>query len=261
MPPQGPDRGPRPSGRGALVVAAALPDPPVLVALDVASAEEAVRLAKAVAHTVGGFKIGLELLMGPGPATAAALGALELPVLVDAKLHDIPHQVERAARQLGALGARWVTAHAAGGLAMLEAAVEGLAAGAGGRASGLLAVTVLTSLDEAQLAATGVQTSTGRLTARRARLAAKAGCEGVVCSPRELQVVADVAPELCKVTPGIRPMGAAPDDQRRTATPAEAMAWGADLLIVGRPITRASDPVAAAAEVAAALRAPQGRES
>ncbi len=243
------------------MVTAPLPDPPVLVALDVPSAEEAVRLAKEVAAAVGGFKIGLELLMGPGPAAAAALAGLGLPVLVDAKLHDIPHQVERAARQLGALGARWVTAHAAGGPAMLEAAAKGLAAGAGGRAAGLLAVTVLTSLDEAELAATGVQTSPGRLTARRARLAVKAGCEGVVCSPRELQVVADVAPELCKVTPGIRPAGAASDDQRRTATPEEAVAWGADLLVVGRPITQAQDPAAVAAEIAAAVVGEQGRES
>ncbi|MGH9166569.1 MAG: orotidine-5'-phosphate decarboxylase [Acidimicrobiia bacterium] len=226
-----------------------LPENPILLALDVESAERAVRLAKAVAPHVGGFKVGLELLMGPGPATVAALGALGKPVFADAKLHDIPTTVGRAAYQLGRLGTRWVSVHGAGGRAMLEAGEEGLAEGAGGRPAGLLAITVLTSLSASHLADAGLP-SPGKLTARLARLAGEAGCEGVVCSPRELRVVADVAPGLRRVTPGIRPAGTNADDQARTATPGEALRHGADLLVVGRAITGARDPVEAAAELA-----------
>lgn len=227
-------------------------DVPVLVALDVGSAEEAVRLAKRVAPHVGGFKIGLGLLHGPGPGTVAALASLGKPVFADAKLHDIPSQVEAAAAQLGRVGARWVTAHVGGGQAMLEAAAAGLASGAAGP-SGILGVTVLTSLDEAALAAVGIYSSPGKLVSKMARVASRAGCEGLVCSPLELGVVATVAPELTTVIPGIRtrPGG---DDQQRTATPAEALARGADWLVVGRPITRAQDPGLAAAELAAMIR-------
>jgi len=216
----------------------------VIVALDLHTAEEAVRLARLLAEHVAGFKVGLGLLHGPGPGLVGALARIG-PVLADAKLHDIPSQVERAARRLGEYGARWVTAHASGGVAMLRAAHEGLAAGAGGRDAGVLAVTVLTSIDAAEASALFGR-SPGQLTARLARRAREAGVEGVVCSPKELGVVAEVAPGLRRVTPGIRPEGSPPDDQRRTATPAEARARGADLLVVGRPITGAADPVAAA---------------
>lgn len=226
---------------------------PVLVALDVPTAEEAVRLARTVAPAVGGFKIGLELLMGPGPATIGALVRLDRPVFVDAKLHDIPNTVGAAARQLGTLGARWVTVHGSGGTAALEAAVEGLERGSGGREAGVLAITVLTSLDDADLAQVGLNGSTGRQTSRMARLAATAGCEGVICSVAELGVVADVAPDLLRITPGIRPEGVAADDQKRTATPSEAIRRGADWLVVGRAITRAADPRAAAEAIAASL--------
>lgn len=224
---------------------------PILVALDVPTAEEAVRHAAALAPHVGGFKIGLELLMGPGPAVVAAIGRLGKPVFVDAKLHDIPNTVHRAARHIGSLGARWMTAHAFGGRRMLEAAATGLAEGAGGRAAGVLAVTVLTSLDEQDLAAGGVSGSPGRQTARLAKVAATSGCEGVICSPNELGVIAQVAPQLLKVTPGIRPAGSPPDDQRRTAGPGEAIERGADYLVIGRAILRAQDPVAAARDILA----------
>ena len=121
---------------------------PLLVALDLRSAEEAVRLARLLAGKVAGFKVGLGLLYGPGPGLVGALARLG-PVMADAKLHDIPSQVHAAARRLGEYGARWVTAHASGGGEMLEAAAAGLTAGAGGREAGVLAVTVLTSIDEA----------------------------------------------------------------------------------------------------------------
>jgi orotidine-5'-phosphate decarboxylase len=220
---------------------------PVIVALDLRTAEEAVRLARLLAGKVAGFKVGLGLLHGPGPGVVGAVARLG-PVFADAKLHDIPSQVQAAARRLGEYGARWVTAHAAGGVEMLQAATAGLVAGAGGRECGVLAVTVLTSIDEAASTALFGRTP-GELTSRLAKRAAEAGVEGVVCSPKELRVVAEVAPGLLRVTPGIRPAGAAAHDQRRTATPAEALARGADLLVVGRPITAAPDPVEALARL------------
>jgi orotidine-5'-phosphate decarboxylase len=204
---------------------------------------------------VGGFKIGLQLLFGPGPATVALIADLGRPVLVDAKLHDIPTTVRRAAQNLGASGARWVTAHASGGRAMLEAAAEGLATGAGGRRIGLLAVTVLTSLTDRDLISVGVQANAAAQTARLARLAAEAGCEGLVLSPRELAVAREIAPSLLRATPGIRPAGSEPDDQARLTSPSEAIRHGAHLLVVGRPVTRSADPVEAARAIVAEARA------
>jgi orotidine-5'-phosphate decarboxylase len=227
--------------------------PPFVVALDLPNAEAAVRLAQRLEPYVGGYKIGLGLLLGPGPALVGALAELGKPVFADAKLHDIPSQVEAAARSLGRHGARWVTTHAGGGKTMIEAAVSGLESGSGSY-GGILAVTVLTSLDAAALAQVGIPVTPGKLVSKMARVAAAAGAEGVVCSPHELGVVAEVAPELKKVTPGIRPAGAANDDQSRVATPEEAIRRGADLLVIGRPITGADDPVAAAKRVAEQLR-------
>lgn len=226
---------------------------PVLVALDLPSAEEAIRMAERLAPHVGGFKVGLELLMGPGPATVAAIRRLGKPVFADAKLADIPNTVAAAARQLGALGARWVSVHASGGLDMIRAAAEGLAEGARGNETGILAVTVLTSLDANRLASVGISGTVGKQTARLARMAAAAGAEGVVCAVRELGDVRQVAPGLLRVTPGIRPRGTDPDDQARVATPVEAVERGANLLVIGRPITRAKDPVGAAKAIAEGL--------
>ena len=228
-------------------------DNPILVALDVPTAERAVRLAESLSSHVGGFKVGLELLTGPGPRIIGVLARLGKPVFADAKLHDIPNTVRAAARHLGAAGARWITAHAAGGKAMLAAAVEGLADGAGARQAGVLAITVLTSLDQQSLVATGVSASPGRLTARRARLAAEVGCEGVVTSVKELAVISDVAPDLVRVVPGIRPAGVSADDQIRMATPADALRRGADYLVIGRAITKAPDPARAAADIQSAM--------
>lgn len=221
---------------------------PILVALDVRTAEEAVRLATQVAPHVGGFKVGLGLLHGPGPGIVGAIARIGA-VFADAKLHDIPTQTERAARRLGEYGARWVTAHAAGGLEMLESARSGLDAAGGG----ILAVTVLTSLDTQALTAIGFDRTPGKLVSKLAKVASAAQVEGVICSPSELGVVAEVAPELVRVTPGIRPEGAALDDQRRTATPEEAIRRGADFIVIGRPIIAAPDPGKAAEEIAATL--------
>jgi orotidine-5'-phosphate decarboxylase len=138
---------------------------------------------------------------------------------------------------------------------MLRAATEGLGEASGGHA-GVLGVTVLTSLDQADLTAIGMASSPGKLVSKMSRVAAASGCEGIVCSPQELAVVGTVAPGLLRVTPGIRPRGAASGDQRRVMTPVEAIERGADWLVVGRPITGAPDPVAAAAELALAAEIP-----
>jgi orotidine-5'-phosphate decarboxylase len=224
----------------------AVPVSPIIVALDVATAEEAVSLAGEVAPYVGAFKVGLGLLHGPGPGVIDALVRLDKPIFADAKLHDIPSQVRRAAYRLGTHGARWVTTHLSGGVDMVEAAVDGLSEGAGSSAAGILGVSVLTSLDTHDLERVGIPRSPGQLVGKMSKVAAAAGCEGVVCSPRELHVVGQSAPGLVRVTPGIRTEDAPADDQARTATPEDALDRGADWLVVGRPITAADDPAAAA---------------
>ena len=230
-------------------------DSRIIVALDLSSAEDAVRMAKQVAPHVGAFKIGLGLLYGAGPGAATALVDLGKPVFADAKLHDIPSQVEAAAQRLGRLGVRWVTAHVSGGRTMLAAAQQGLAESSGGYA-GILGVTVLTSLGEPDLTAVGITASPGRLVSKMSRIAQAAGCEGVVCSPQELAVVGSVAPGLARVTPGVRPEGAGKGDQQRVMTPAEAVTRGADWLVIGRPITQASDPAEAAAAIENEMQIP-----
>ena len=224
---------------------------PILVALDVPTEEEALALANDLEPVVGGFKIGLELLMGPGPRLVERLVEIGRPVFCDAKLHDIPHTVERAAAQIGKLGARWVTVHASGGVDQLRAAVDGLANA--GAATGVLAVTVLTSLDAAAVAEVGFAEPPGPQVALLAGVAARAGVEGLVCSAADLADVGEAAPGLVRVTPGVRPRGVDRGDQRRVVTPEEALSAGADLLVIGRPITRADDPVAAAAAIAESL--------
>jgi len=232
---------------------------PITVALDLPTAEQAVRMAQTVAPHVGAFKIGLGLLHGPGPGTIDALVRTGRPVFVDAKLHDIPSQVHSAAERLGKHGARWITAHVGGGIAMLEAAVEGLRKGAAGAECGILGVSVLTSLDSNDLERIGFQRTPGQLVGRMAKLADKAGCEGLVCSPQELHVVTQAAPSLIRVTPGIRPVDL-DDDQSRTATPVDAIERGATMLVIGRPITQAADPAEAAAEILRDITGPSSKD-
>lgn len=221
---------------------------PLIVALDLADLEEATALAARLAHRVGSVKVGLELFSAYGPDAVDAVAA-HAPVFLDMKLHDIPNQVGRTARVLGRLGVSLLTVHASGGPAMVTAAAEGLAAGAdeAGRPRPLLvAVTVLTSLTDADLDLVG-QRPAGEQAPRLARLAVEAGAHGVVCAPRDLPVVrSTIGTEPVVVTPGIRPSGSGHDDHARATTPAHAIADGADLLVVGRPITAAEDPVAAA---------------
>lgn len=225
---------------------------PVLVALDVPDRDAALSLARLVLPHVGGFKVGLELLMACGPSVISDLAELGLPVFADAKLHDIPNTVGGAAREIGKRGARWVTVHSSGGRAMVEAAVEGMnGAGSGG----VLAVTVLTSLSAPDLPAIGVVPDVTELAVKLAGLAANAGAEGVVCSPLELHAIGRAHPGLIRVTPGIRPPGSDPGDQKRVATPRAALDAGADFLVVGRAITAAPDPAAEAARIANSILA------
>lgn len=218
----------------------------IIAALDLADTASAASLAAKLAPHVDGFKVGLGLLHGPGGDPIAEVAEMGRPVFADAKLDDIPSQVERAAAALGSRGARWVTAHASGGADMLRATVAGLSAG--NPTAGVLAVTVLTSLDRQRLAELGIDASPSRLAATMASVAAACGCEGIVCSAHELEAVRAAAPDLVSVVPGIRP-ATADDDQARTATPEAAVAAGADYLVVGRPITAAPDPVAAAQRI------------
>jgi orotidine-5'-phosphate decarboxylase len=223
----------------------------LIAALDVASATEAEALLERLGGVPGWVKIGLELFCAAGPDYVRSVARRGLRVMLDLKLHDIPETVARAVRQVGSLGAELVTVHAGGGHAMLAAAVN--AAHDTGKTR-VLAVTVLTSLDEDDLSQTGLVGPVSELVSRRAMLAAQAGCDGVVASPNEIRAVRDVAgTSLIIVTPGVRPAGSDPGDQKRVATPSVAKLAGADLVVVGRPLRDAKDPAAAARAIVAEL--------
>jgi orotidine-5'-phosphate decarboxylase len=203
-----------------------------------------------VAGHVGVLKIGLELFVREGPAAIALGEALGCDVFLDLKLHDIPATVERAVRSAVTHGVRYLTVHAAGGRKMLEAAVQASA----GTPLSLLAVTVLTSLDGADLASVGVPDAPAEQALRLARLARAAGIPGLVCSAAEVGVLRrELGPDAILVTPGIRPTGPGADDQKRIATPAIAIRDGASLLVVGRPIRDAADPAEAARSIVAEI--------
>lgn len=226
----------------------------LIPAIDTADPVRAAALADALAPHCGALKLGLELFTAEGPAAMRAM-VERAPVFLDLKLHDIPNTVAGAVRSLLPLRPAMLTLHAVGGPAMIAAAREAAEA-AGADRPILLAVTVLTSLDAATLAETGVTGGPVQQVLRLARLALAAGADGLVCSPQEVSRIRDSfgqAPLL--VVPGVRPAGSAAGDQARTATPAEAVAAGADWIVVGRPITGAADPVAAAQAIAAGLPA------
>lgn len=222
------------------------------VALDASEREEVLRLAGALRGRVGVAKVGLEAFTAHGPALVAEVRELGLPVFLDLKLHDIPNTVERAASNAARLGVAMLTVHASGGEAMLRAAVAGAAKAQ--RPPAVLAVTVLTSLDDGALAELGIPGGASGRVAAWAALAQRCGCAGVVCSPQEAAGLRSaLGPGFLLVTPGVRPSGENRGDQRRVATPGEAIAAGADLLVVGRPITAAADPVAAAEAIVAEM--------
>lgn len=228
------------------------------VALDAPDLATAERWAAACAPHAGLLKVGLELFSAEGAAAVQRIGA-HRPVFLDVKLHDIPNTVAGAIRALSAFGPAWITVHAAGGPAMVQAARDAAERAGGAHRPKILAVTVLTSIDAATLSETGVAGGTVQQVLRLARLAFAAGADGLVCSPREVRPIRDAlgaGPAL--VVPGVRPAardwaGSTSDDQARTATPEEMRAAGATWIVVGRPITRAADPGAAAQAIAAAL--------
>jgi orotidine-5'-phosphate decarboxylase len=238
------------SARDALALAADLP------------LAEAVPLYDEVRAHVGVVKVGLSLFVEHGPAAVKAFTSKGARVFLDLKLHDIPNTVELAAKAAGGLGVSYLTVHAGGGEHMVRAAVEGAKAGAASAGVAppvILAVTVLTSMDDPTLQSVGVDDPPLLQVERLAALAAKAGAGGLVCSAREVSDVRRVVgPSLVLCTPGIRPKGVASNDQARVETPAAAITAGASLLVVGRPITQAKDRVAAAKalhdEVAGALQ-------
>lgn len=216
------------------------------LALDIDDLVEAQRLAARLAPWFATAKVGLELYSAAGPEAVSTVRDVGLDVFCDLKLHDIPTTVGRAARVLGSFGVRYLTIHTAGGVAMVRAGADGLREGAA--EAGLpepvpLGVTVLTSEAEASV----------HLLHERVAVGLEAGCAGFVCAALDVPAVRRLAPRSLLVTPGIRPPGAPVDDQRRVATPQAALAAGADVLVIGRPVTRAADPVAASRALAADL--------
>ncbi len=227
-------------------------DARLIVALDYPDAQAALDLVDRLEGATRWFKIGLELYVAEGNSLVAELQRRGYSIFLDLKFHDIPNTVASAVRSAARLGVQMLTVHAAGGPAMLAAAAE--AAGETGPI--LLGVTVLTSMDEAQLAATGILGSSARQVETLARMAYANGVQGFVCSAVEVaNLRSQLGSKPLLVIPGIRPEGAATGDQRRVATPGAAIAAGASYLVVGRPITRAADPGAVARSILAEMQA------
>jgi orotidine-5'-phosphate decarboxylase len=227
------------------------PQDRLIVALDFASSQAAMDLVDQLQGSCRWFKVGMELYYSAGNAVVEHLRKRGFEVFLDLKLHDIPNTVGGAVRTVARAGASLLTVHASGGEAMLRAACE---AATGPGAPRLLAVTVLTSMDAGQLSGAGVCDPPATQVLRLAKLAKTAGIDGLVCSAEEVQAVREaMGPDALLVIPGIRPAGADLADQRRVATPADAIARGASMLVVGRPITQAADPAAAAAAILAEM--------
>jgi len=229
---------------------------PVFCAVDTTDLSDAAALAGKLAGAVGGLKLGKEFFTCFGPDGVRQMtGASELPLFLDLKFHDIPNTVAGAVRAACAMSPYLMTIHASGSAAMIAAAAEAATAGAaeaGVTRPNILAVTVLTSMDQADLKSVGVNDAPSDQVRRLAALAQTNGADGIVCSPLEIETLrADLGPEFLLVVPGIRPAGSAAGDQKRIMTPADAMALGASHLVIGRPITQAADPAAAALAIAA----------
>lgn len=234
-------------------MAAIQPAQRLFVALDTPDEARALALCERLSGVAGGVKVGNELFTAAGPAGVARLGAVGLPIFLDLKFHDIPNTVGGAVSAALALKPFMLTIHAGGGVAMMRAAVEA-AAGAGTERPLLIGITVLTSMNDAALAATGVSNPVLHHAEHLARLSRDSGLDGITCSAHEAPALrAACGPDFVLVVPGIRPAAVGGDDQKRTVTPAEAVRLGADYLVVGRPITGADDPAAAAGAVAAEI--------
>jgi len=226
---------------------------PIIVALDVPTAERAQQLATELAPVVGGFKIGAELFTSAGPELVRRLLDTGAAVFLDLKFHDIPNTVSRAVAAATRLGVHILTIHTSGGLAMMQAAetaAQETAKACGRSAPLVLGVTVLTSLDTQELNEIGITGRVSQQVERLARLAVRAGLRGLVCSPLELAGLRGFLPSSMQlVTPGIRGPDDPPGDQKRTLSAREALAAGADLLVIGRPIIAAKSPRAAAEKI------------
>ena len=229
------------------------PGPRIVVALDYPCQQPALELCARLDPARCRVKVGKQLFTACGPALVSELSRRGYQVFLDLKFHDIPNTVAAACRAAAELGVWMVNVHAAGGPAMLAAARAAVAELDAPPL--LIAVTVLTSLDAADLAAVGITAGAGEQVVRLARLSAEAGLDGIVCSARDLALVdRELGRGLLRVTPGVRPAaGAAADDQKRTMTPGAARAAGADYLVIGRPITRAPDPLAALGAIEAEI--------
>lgn len=226
----------------------------LIVALDVDNRREAEDKIRLIGDSVGFYKIGLELFTAEGPDVVKAVKDLGKKVFLDLKFHDIPRTVERAVRSGGKLGVDLMTIHSVGGKAMIKAAADA-AAEFGESGPRILAVTVLTSLDQADLEDVGISGRTpADQVAAMARFAVENGAHGLVCSPKEVgQLSRSLKEGTLFITPGVRPAGAAVGDQKRVATPADAVRDGATHLVVGRPVLAAADPAAAAAAIRAEM--------
>ena len=222
----------------------------IFVALDTTSVDKAVALAETLAGHIGGVKIGKEFFTANGPAGYARVAEVGLPVFLDLKFHDIPTTVGRAVTAALPLKPAILNVHALGGAAMMRAAATAAAA-AGAERPLVVAVTLLTSLAEEDMAEIGLPGPAIAWVSRLAALASRAGLDGVVCAVADIMTVRGVGGANFKlIVPGVRPEWAPPDDHKRSLTPADALALGADILVIGRPVTLAADPVAAARRIA-----------
>lgn len=227
---------------------------PVFCAIDTPDITRARAVSGAIAPHVGGLKIGMEYFYACGQAGYEAVAAAGKPVFLDLKLHDIPNTVASAVRALAPLNPAILNVHAGGGRAMMQAAAA--AAGEAGTGMKIIGVSVLTSLDETDLGEMGVAGTVRDHVRRLGALARDCGLHGMVCSAHEIETLrAECGPDFLLVVPGIRPAGSAVGDQKRIMTPAMALERGADILVIGRPITAADDPAAAAAAIAAEIAA------
>ena len=230
----------------------------LIVALDVETPIKALELVKELRSVAGMFKVGSQLFTTAGPQIVRDIIALDAKVFLDLKFHDIPHQVAGAARSTAELGVSLFTIHASGGSEMMQRAVEAVAevGNKTGVRSKVLAISVLTSIDANILAQIGVSSTPSESVIKLVKLAESAGVDGVVASPQEIETIRDVIsnPNFLVVTPGIRPAQNESADQKRVATPATAISAGASYLVVGRPITGATDPVAAAQQIVAEMQ-------
>jgi orotidine-5'-phosphate decarboxylase len=223
----------------------------ILVALDTPDIERAQALVRGLCRSIGGIKLGKEFFVAHGPQGVKQIAAEGLPVFLDLKFHDIPNTVAAAIRAALPMAPLMVNVHAMGGTMMMEAAAKAVQEHeSDGPRPLVLAVTVLTSMDDKDLGAIGVNETTENQVVRLARMAQDSGLDGVVCSAREVSLVRKACgSDFTLVVPGIRPSWAVSDDQKRIMTPGEAIDAGADYLVIGRPITAAQDPVQAAEKV------------